>query len=212
MRVKCVQNKKKFPNIVLNKTYTVYEGEYVLVSNKKYNINFKIQDDYGSIIPYDAECFEVISDKNSNYVEKKITENKFKFTHKFISYDGFWSMLYDEAGTSLDDFWNAKKDIYMVEMSKEEMCEIIKGKNDDERDFIMKLAIEIKDDYFIDDVIKFCRKQLLEWSVNNGLEILFLYLSNFKVDRVNDFFIEYLSEYEKGTEDINKIVNNYFNS
>lgn len=212
MRVKCVENKKKFPYITLNTIYTVYEGEFLLVDNKKYYSMFRIEDDYASVIPYDAECFEIISDKNTNYVERKIAEGKYKFTHKYISYDFFWSMFYDEAGTSLDDFWKAKKDIYMLEMCKEEMCGIINGENEDERDFILNMSIEANDDYFIDDVIKICRKHLKEWSTNKSLETLFLYLSNFRYESVNEFFIEYLSEGVTGTEKLDKIINDYFNN
>ena len=51
-------------------------------------------------------------------------------------------MLYDEAGTSVDDFRSAKKDIYKLEMSREEICEIIKGDNQDELDTILELLLE----------------------------------------------------------------------
>jgi hypothetical protein len=212
MRVKCIDNKNKLPNITVNEIYTVYEGEFIVRFNEKHYIVFKIQDDYGSVIPYDAKYFDIISDENTNYIEKKISEDKYKFTHKFICYDKFWSMFYDEVGTSLDDFWIAKKDIYKLEMGKEEICEIIKGDNEDERDFILELLLETRDNYFIEEVIRLCYKQLNGWTLNQNFEIVFLYLSQFKNDCINDFFIEYLSEYEKGNEKLDKIVSDYFNN
>ncbi|PJI09251.1 MULTISPECIES: hypothetical protein [Clostridium] len=212
MRVKCIENSNKLPNITVSKIYTVYEGEFITISKEKHYVMLKIEDDYGSVIPYDAGYFKIISDKNTNYVETKIAENKYKFTHKFISYDFFGSMLYDGVGTSLDDFSEAKKDIYKLEMSKEEMHEIIKGDNEDERDFILELAIEVRNDCFAEDVIRLCHKQLNEWKMDKSLETSFLYLSNFKNDCVNDFFIEYLSENEKGNEKLDKIVIDYFDN
>ncbi|MBI6874873.1 hypothetical protein [Clostridium aciditolerans] len=71
----------------------VYEGKFIISAKEKHYVMFKIQDDYGSVILYDAKNFEIISDKNTNYIEKKISEDKYRFTHKFIRYDGFWSIL-----------------------------------------------------------------------------------------------------------------------
>ena len=161
MRVKCIGNSNKLPNITVNKIYTVYEGEFITINKEKHYVMFKIQDNYGSIIPYDAGCFEITSDKNTNYVEKKIAEDKYKFTHKFISYDGFWSMLYDEAGTSLDDFWKAKRDIYELEMSKEEMGETIKGDSE------MNYRIEKKEAFRIVGV-----SEPLEAEIEKNFEIV----------------------------------------
>ncbi|MCT1398466.1 hypothetical protein M4D81_05540 [Paenibacillus sp. p3-SID867] len=211
MRVKCIENSKN-PNLTINKIYTVYEGEFIADAYERLYIMFKIQDDYGSVIPYDAKYFEISSDKNPNYLEKEISENKYRFTHKFISYDKFWSMLYDEAGTSVDDFRSAKKDIYKLEMSREEICEIIKGDNQDELDTILELLLEKKDSNFIEEVIRLSHKEMNKRMFNQNIETAFLYLSEFKNDYVNNFFIEYLSENEKGNEKLDKIVSDYFNS
>ena len=70
MRVKCIENSKN-PNLTINKIYTVYEGEFIADAYERLYIMFKIQDDYGSVIPYDAKYFEISSDKNPNYLEKK---------------------------------------------------------------------------------------------------------------------------------------------
>ncbi|TVX94884.1 hypothetical protein [Cohnella terricola] len=211
MRVKCIENSNRH-NITINKMYTVYEGEYIADAYERQYVMFKIQNDYGSVIPYDAQYFEISSDKNPNYLEKEVSENKYRFTHKFISYDKFWSMFYDEAGTSLDDFRSAKKDIYKLEMSRGEICEIIKGDNQDELDFILELLLETNDSNFIEEVIRLSHKQLNERMLNQNVETVFLYVSNFKNDCVNNFFIEYLSENEKGNEKLDKIVIDYFNS
>ncbi len=115
-------------------------------------------------------------------------------------------MLYEEVGASLDDFWAAKKDIY-----KREMKGILVGVNDNQKDFILELWIENKDDHFIDEVIEICRKKLHEHKVTESNDLLFKYLNEFQDDRVNDFFIEYLTENHDVNEEINKIVCSYFN-
>ncbi|MFP9128428.1 hypothetical protein [Niallia sp. BSM11] len=210
MRVKCIDNSKNL-YLTEDKIYTVYEGEFKQANEEKEFTLLKIEDDYGSIIPYEAQFFDVFSNNIENYAISKIEEEKYKLTHKYISYKGFWSMLYEEAGTSLDDFWAAKKDIYKQEMSKEEMKEILEGINENEKDFILELLIEIKDDKFIDQVIGICRKKLNKHAILGSDDLLFKYLHEFQDDRVNDFFIEYLTEYYDGNEEINKIVSSYFN-
>lgn len=209
MRVQCINNRNLY--ITENKIYTVFEGEFIQTNGEKKFTHLKIEDDYGSIIPYEAQFFNVVSNNIENYVIRKIEEEKYKLTHKYISYKGFWSMLYEEVGTSLDGFWAAKKDIYKREMTKEEMKGILVGVNDNEKDFILELWIENKDDYFIDEVIEICRKNLHEHKVTESNDLLFKYLNEFQDDRVNDFFIEYLTENYDVNEEINKIVSSYFN-
>jgi len=111
MRVKCIDNSKNL-YLTEDKIYTVYEGEFKQANEEKEFTLLKIEDDYGSIIPYEALFFDVLSNNIKNYAISKIEEEKYKLTHKYISYKRFWSMLYEEAGTSLEDFWAAKKDIY----------------------------------------------------------------------------------------------------
>ncbi|MEI2463256.1 hypothetical protein V8V74_03285 [Niallia taxi] len=209
MRVQCINNRNLY--ITENKIYTVFEGEFIQTNGEKKFTLLKIEDDYGSIIPYEAQFFSVVSSNTENYVIRKIEEEKYKLTHKYISYKGFWSMLYEEVGASLDDFWAAKKDIYKREMTKEEMKGILVGVNDNEKDFILELWIENKDDHFIDEVIEICRKKLHEHKVTESNDLLFKYLNEFQDDRVNDFFIEYLTENHDVNEEINKIVCSYFN-
>lgn len=209
MRVKCINNKNKEHRLTLNKNYSVYEAEYVDKEATKEYIIFKIEDDYGSVIPYDANNFEVISECNNNYVRKQLDDSKVILTHSFITDKYFWSRLYDDDCEMKKLFIKAKKDI-ISEMTKEEILEIISGDNFDERDFIMDVLTEQKNDYFIETILKTCKIQLDKWIDNSNLETLFKYLSIFKNDSVNDFFIEYLSENEKGNEILDNIVYKYF--
>lgn len=170
----------------------------------------RIENDQGSIIPYDANQFIIIIDINNNYIINKIVDNRFKFNYKNIVYDKFWSMLYDEAGTSIDDFRVAKKELYSSELTKEEIKNRLIGSNIDERDFMANVLIEDKNCEFIEYVIEFCNEELNKWIDTIDLESLFKYLSKFENDKVNEFFIKYLSENEKGNEVLDEIVYNYF--
>ena len=80
MRVKCIDNAKKLPYITLNKNYSVYECEFLYEDGVKQYSCFRIQDDYGSIIPYSARYFKIISDCTKNYTERKVAENKYIVT------------------------------------------------------------------------------------------------------------------------------------
>ena len=72
------------------------------------------------------------------------------------------------------------------------------------------VLIEDKNCEFIEYVIEFCNEELNKWIDTVNLESLFKYLSKFENDKVNDFFIKYLSENEKEHEDLDEIVYNYF--
>lgn len=210
MKVKCRNNKNKEQRLTLNKNYFVYEAEYIDEDGKKEYTVFKIEDDYGSVISYGANNFEIISECNNNYVKKQIESNKVILTHSFIAEKYFWSRLYDDDCGVKKLFIKAKKDIYTSEMTKEEILEIISGNNFEERDFVIDMLIEQKNDYFVETIIKICNIQLDKWIDNSNLETLFKYLSIFRNDSVNEFFIKYLSENEKGNEILNNIVYKYF--
>lgn len=198
------------PALSTNTDYIVYGGEFSLNNNVREYSEFRIENDQGSIIPYDANQFIIIIDINNNYIINKIVDNRFKFNYKNIAYDKFWSMLYDEAGTSIDDFRIAKKELYSSELTKEEIKNRLIGSNIDERDFMANALIEDKNCEFIEYVIEFCNEELNKWIDTIDLESLFKYLSKFENDKVNEFFIKYLSENEKGHEVLDEIVYNYF--
>lgn len=209
MKIKCIEN-KGCPYITVNKNYIVYAGEFTVENGfKEYNV-FKIEDDYGSVIPYESKYFSIISNNNANYIKEEVGENKYEFNYKVIAYKEFWSMLYDEAGNSIEDFRVAKNELYRSELNKEEILNRLGSDNIDERNFIVNLLTEEKNEEFIENIIKICKTQLDQWKDNYNLDILFNYLSGFKNETINEFFIDYLSENEKGNKKLDKIVYNYF--
>ena len=209
MKIKCIEN-KGCPYITVNKNYIVYAGEFTVEDGfKEYSV-FKIEDDYGSVIPYESKYFSIIINNNTNYIKEEVGENKYEFNYKIIAYKEFWSMLYDEAGGSIEDFRTAKNELYRSELNKEEILNRLGSDNIDERNFVVNLLTEDKNQEFIEYIIKICKIQSDQWKDNYNLETLFKYLSGFKDETINQFFIDYLSENEKGNEKSDKIVYNYF--
>lgn len=211
MKIKCINNSDKL-QITINKSYVVFGGEFSENNCIKTYTSFKIEDDYGSIIPYEAKKFEVVNENIKNYIINKVSDNTFEFDYKYISYWDFWSMLYDEAGTSINDFNRAKQELFRNELSEEEIIEKIYDEKLDERDFIINLLTIDKNDKFIPIVISFCRNHLNQWKNPSELENMFLYLSKFKAESVSQFFIDYMIDNEKGTKSIDLIVDNYFDN
>lgn len=209
MKVKCIDNGKN-PALTITKNYIVYAGEFTLNDEIKEYTLFKIENDHGSVISYNSKCFTISSDNNNDYINKKVEENKYNFNYKSIAYWEFWSMLYDEAGNSIEDFRTAKQELYRSELNKEEILNRLNSDNIDERNFIVELLREDRNCEFIDEIIRICKIQLDKWKNNNDLDVLFNYLSDFKNETVNQFFIDYLSENEKGNEILSKIVYKYF--
>lgn len=209
MKVKCIDNDKN-PALTINKNYIVYAGEFTLNDEIKEYTLFKIENDHGSVISYNSKYFTISSDNNNDYINKKVKENKYNFNYKSIAYWEFWSMLYDEAGNSIEDFRTAKQELYMSELNKEEILNKLNSNNIDERDFIVELLRDDRNCEFIDEIIRICKIQLDQWKNNNDLDVLFNYLSDFKNETVNQFFIDYLSENEKGNEILDKVVYKYF--
>lgn len=210
MRVKCINNKEKTHRLTLNKNYTVYEAQSSIGDQStQYNL-YRIEDDYGSVIPYESSNFEILSEVNDNYNKKILDNNEVILIHSFIDIKYFWSRFYDDDPEMIELFIKAKKDIYRNEMTNEEVFGIIDRDNSDERDFLIDMLIDNKDDNYIEKIITICKEKLSKWENGESLETSFKYLSTFKNDKVNDFFIEYLSENEKGNDVLDKIVYDYF--
>lgn len=210
MRVKCINNKEKTHRLTLNKNYTVYEAQSSIGDQPtQYNL-YRIEDDYGSVIPYESSNFEILSEVNDNYNKKILDNNEVILIHSFIDIKYFWARFYDDDPEMIELFIKAKKDIYDNEMTNKEIVRIIDQDNSDERDFLIDMLIDNKDDNYIEKIISICKEKLSKWENSESLETSFKYLSTFKNDKVNDFFIEYLSETEEENDVLDKIVYDYF--
>lgn len=211
MKVKCIKNNKNI-GLTINKNYIVYAGEFVLNNGIKNYIFFKIEYDNGSVIPYEASNFIIISYNYENYIEREINDkNRYEFNYKSIAYWEFWSMFYDEVGNSIQDFLIAKRELCIKEFCYDDILSILNSDNLDEKEFIIEILTLEKNDTFIKYIIKICKEKLDKYNKINELIFLFTYLKEFKSnEEINNFFIEYLSENEKGNNLLDNIVYRYF--
>ncbi|MEH6937907.1 hypothetical protein V7056_08600, partial [Bacillus sp. JJ664] len=83
MKIKCLMNKGS-SGLTLDKYYLVFGGEYLLGDSKEYII-FKIQNDYGSVIPYRADLFQVVTNNEMNYIHKNVDGKIYAFDHQNIA-------------------------------------------------------------------------------------------------------------------------------
>lgn len=76
--------------------------------------------------------------------------------------------------------------------------------------FNLDSNLEEKNECTIESCIDLCKNKLNAWGNINELEIIFKYLSIFRRDNIDKFFIGYLAESEKGNKKIDKIVDDYY--
>lgn len=209
LKVKCIDISKK-TILTINKSYIVYGGEFSLNKGVKKYKRLIIENDNGSLNPYDASSFDIIINIDDSYSVNNVDDDTFKFIHNKISYEYFWDMFYNDVNTAIMDFDFAKKELYIKELNKDEIKTKLISDNVDERDFISDMLIEYKKYDFTEDVIDFCNNELNKWIRNVPLESLFKYLSSFENSMVNEFFDKYLLETEKGHKNLDDITYAYF--
>lgn len=209
MKVNCINCKEK-STLSKNSNYIVYCGEFSLNSfGIKYD-RFFIENDNGSLLPYDADSFVIIFDIDDKYIISNLQDNKFKFAHKEISHNEFLEMFYDDINTAINHFNVAKKELYIKELNEDEIKTKLIINNIDERTFMANILAENRNCDFIKFVIDFCNDELNKWTRNTPLESLFAYLASFKNSLTDEFFNNYLLEMEKGHDTLNNIAYNYF--
>lgn len=209
MKVKCIDYREK-STLSINSNYIVYCGEFLLNSfGRKYQ-RFFIENADGRILPYNANSFEIIFDIDNKYIISNLPDNNFKFVHNAIAYNEFLEMFYEDNNTAINSFNIAKKDLYTTELNEDEIKAKLTSDNIDERDFIAITLAENKNYHYIKFVIDFCNDELNKWIRNIPLQSLFEYLSVFKNDLTDEFFNNYLTEMEKGHQDLNNIAYDYF--
>lgn len=210
MKVKCIASREKL-TLTINTAYVVYGGEFSLDgSNKKYD-KFIIENDNGSVMPYNASSFDIVVDIDDEYVTTNLKDEKFEFIHNEISYEGFWSMFYDDVKSTINHFNVCKKWLYIKQLNDDEIKAKLTSYNIIERDFMANVLSEYKNDCFIKFVADFCNEELNKWINYIPLESLFKYLGTFKTSVTDEFFENYLSQKEKGHKRLDNIMYEYFN-
>lgn len=214
MKAKCICNRNKEYLITLNDAYVIFGGKCLKVNDEQTIISIWIQDDTGNIGIYNINDFEIQSITFERYVF--VSENQNEFLNNCISYDGFWVGFYNDNPDGLNGYLKAKKAFLSAKMElyrEYSECELqakISSNNLDERDFIFSFLRNEKNSNFIELAIALIKDSMKNNSKYFEVDEIFRYLSSFKNECIQDFFIEYMSNEIWENSEINEIVYNYF--
>lgn len=212
MKVKYIDSNDMEANLTLNKNYIVFSIEFSnnLSASGEY-IKFRLQNDDNSIIPYPANLFEIVSDKlNSTWIFNQKTKNNYWIVPKDISYNSFWEDFYNDEIVARKHFNHVKEELYLEELTEEEIQDILCSNKEEEIEFILNVLMKNKCDRFVKYVVNYASAELSSYKKNSSLLAAFKYLSIFKQIEIDEFFINYLTNIESGSDELTKIVNEYF--
>jgi len=213
MKAVCI-SKEVNSSITVGKSYVIFAGKCRMnADNNREIMNICIQDDSGSIGFYDSSNFNILIQTFNKYSFTSKDQCDFMFDN--ISYDGFWSMFYNDSQERINDYIRAKKDFIQAklclyqEYSLDELRLNIMTDNMDERDFIFDFLKKERNTNFIQFAI-----QLIKQGMENGVkyyevEEIFKYLASFKNKMVENFFLELIVEDVWENEKLNEIIYNY---
>lgn len=212
MKVKYIDSNDMEANLTLNKNYIVFSIEF---SNNLYTsgeyIKFRLQNDDNSIIPYPANLFEIVSDKlNSTWIFNQKTKNNYWIVPKDISYNSFWEDFYNDEIVARKHFNHVKEELYLEELTEEEIKDILCSNKEEEIDFVLNVLMKNKCDRFVNYVVNYASAELSSYKKSSSLLAAFKYLSIFKQIEIDEFFINYLTNIEINSDELTKIVNEYF--
>jgi len=195
-------------NLSMNKNYIVYSVE-ISQSGEKF---YRIQNDAYQIVPYPSTLFHIASDKiNKDWILWQKPNNCSALLPKQFAYLSFWENFYNDDDEALNVFNLVKEQLYQEELDDDEINQILQTGNEEEVSTVFKILTKTKNNRFINQAIQYS-KSSLEKNVGYDDTVLsaFRYLSLFKQNEVDEFFIHYLTNIEFGSTELTSIVNSYF--
>ncbi|NMO94331.1 hypothetical protein [Paenibacillus lemnae] len=216
-------NDKLYDSITLNKSYIVLSIEVYDMKNSNFaqsvgnHILYRIENDNGSVVPYPSALFQVKSGKLSKGWAAIQSHECFQLIPESWTIDGFWEKYYNDDNKTLELYKKEKQSIFLEELTTNEIINIIMRNEDSmDKETILYALINHKDERFIDTILEYSRKSLQNdihyyssIEVSHSLVLAFIYLSKFNSSKVEDYFIEYLSE-PALKKQLTDIVNSYF--
>ena len=213
MKVRYERTNGEQPYLTNKKLYVIIsiEFENSIEQSGEY-IRYILENDIGQIMPYKANMFEVECSKlSSTWIFNKKNDNNYSIIPKDIAYNSFWEDFYNDDDIAVFKLLKVKSQIYLEDLSDSEIAEIINDAPEGKLELILNALTQEKNDKFIEQVIDYCILQLNQYSNESLLISAFKYLSTFKKNKVEDFFIEFLSTTLTSNDELIQIVNRYFN-
>ncbi|MHC1748028.1 MAG: hypothetical protein AB9856_06505 [Cellulosilyticaceae bacterium] len=213
MKVRYEGKNGEQPYLTNKKVYTVISVEFENACEQSGEyIRYRLENDIGQIRAYKANMFDVECSKlSSTWIFNKKNENNYSIIAKDIAYNSFWEDFYNDDNIAVLKLLNVKSQIYLEDLSDSEIAGIIKDAPEEKLELILNALTQEKNNKFIEQVIDCCKLQLNKYSNESLLISAFRYLSTFKQNQVEEFFIEFLSTTLTNNEELIQIVNRYFN-
>lgn len=227
MKVECLMkgiNNKYYDALTVKKHYIVlsievYDKENSIFAQAVGNhILYRIENDNGSVIAYPSILFQIISGKISREWVVTQEQGGFKLIPENWSFDGFWESYYNDDSTTLKLYENEKQSILLKELTNDEIISVIRNDDTLYLKTILLALIKHDDERFIDAVLEYSKTSLKNdnnyyssKAVSESLVLAFTYLSKFKINEVEEYFIDYLAESIQ-KDKLTDIVNDYFAS
>ncbi|WP_438447651.1 hypothetical protein [Gorillibacterium sp. sgz5001074] len=225
MKVECLINEvnnKDYDALTVGKRYIVlsieiYDKENSIFAQSVGNhILYRIENDNGSVVPYPSTIFQIISGNFSRGWMAIQEQGCFKLIPEKWKVDGFWESYYNDDSKTMELYENEKQNILLEELTNDEIISIISNKDSFNLKTILLALNNHEDERFIDSVLDYSKTLLQNDNnyhsskkVSDLLVLAFTYLSKFKITQVEEFFIDYLTEYNQ-KEYLTNIVNGYF--
>lgn len=200
-------------DLIVGKEYLVLSIEFYnkdsSLFSKFYNdyVVYRIECEDGTLRPHPANDFQITSGNLSECWIANYNDNvSFSILPKEWAYSNFWEDLYNGEINALRNFKDAKKKIYLEELSFTELKEKILDSTTRDSQFYLEALIEgeyLETEELVYKLATDKKFQLL-WP------ICFKYLSRFKNSQVEELFINYLVHVEEPLVDISDTIKGYF--
>lgn len=205
MRVAYKQLSKKEPFLSKDQFYIVI-GMYSNIKETTHK-KYIIENDIGQIISYSSELFDVLNSKNSTFWS---CDNKENLIPTEIAYKSFWEDFYNDNSIAVSLFSEVKSKIYIEELTKEEVKELIKNNDGKYVDIILKGLSIFPQRQYIEDVVEYCKDILQNSDEMEKLKYAFLFLVNFREISIENLFVEWAIDEYINCSELMDIINKYF--
>lgn len=211
MIVKCCSN-SRHRDIVENKLYPVFSGEYTVVDGEKMFQSYRIIDDVGGLSIYESVDFIFINDSLEAYF-KEVKGTVHEFIHELINYPNFYEEYYNDTPKSREYLELAKEAIYREDCSKDELMEFICDGNSshEEKLFILKA---LQGQVTEDDIVRLVKHFDSGFLIQNDYLVkeLFSLLGKYRNEEVYQLFLDYFSEAVGQDSKVDELITAYFDN
>ena len=195
-----------------NKLYPVIMYELQKITHVR---RFLIVDDCRSLSWHCSDRFDIISDKSECYIEECSDEINFRYTHKELAGEDFFSTYYMEDEKSL--LIKLKLEEVLISVLTNEMTAkvlyknlIIIGFRDDNIDIVLKAFLNNADSFELSEFAEWIYDEVTELDYYI-IDVIVEKLSQHKTPEIENLFKEIYMCYQDDTKETLTIISKYLN-